>query len=69
MALELPWLVLVTFMHINECVVSATHTDTTQKELSEISGSVKLHIGDSWGKPEIHKCPHINVLSVATHKC
>ena len=38
-------------------------------EKHKISGSVKLHIGDSWGKPERHKCPQINVLSVATHKC
>ena len=34
----------------------------------QISGSVKLHIGDSRGKPEMHKCRHINVLSVAMHK-
>ena len=34
----------------------------------KILGSVKLHIGDSWGKSEMHKCPRINVLSVATHK-
>ena len=34
----------------------------------KISGSVKLHIGDSWDKPEMHKCPRINVLSVTTHK-
>ena len=26
-----------------------------------ISGSVKLHIGDSWGKPEMHKHPCLNV--------
>ena len=29
--------------------------------ISRISGSVKLHIGDSWDKPEMHKCPRINV--------
>ena len=31
------------------------------------SGSVKLHIGDSWGrKVTTHKCPRINVLNVET---
>ena len=34
--------------------------------MNEISGSVKLHIGDSWTS---HNCPRINVSSVATHKC
>ena len=34
-------------------------------EISEISGSVKLHISDSWGrKVTMHKCLHINVLNV-----
>ena len=39
------------------------------KELDQISGSIKLHIGDLWGKPEMHKCPRMNVLTVAMHKC
>ena len=35
--------------------------------LIKISGSVKLHTGDSWGrKVTTHKCPHINVLNVET---
>ena len=37
-------------------------TDPERKS-KKISGSVKLHIGDSWDKSRI------NVLSVATHKC
>ena len=39
------------------------------KKFKNISESVKLHIGDLRDKPEVHKCPRINVLSVATHKC
>ena len=26
-------------------------------EIMKISGSVKLHIGDPWGKPDMHKGP------------
>ena len=47
-----------------------SNAQQNQKEQKiQISGSVKLHIGDSWGKPEMHKCPGINVLSVVMHTC
>ena len=40
---------------------------TTLNQLDKISGSVKLHISDSWGrKVTTRKCPHINVLNVET---
>ena len=36
-------------------------------QIGRISGSVKLHIGDSWGrKVTMHKCPRINDLNVET---